>query len=195
MNGDVRKYTCGHVHPGKNQIGQWIHCSDFGQAWMHSFFMWWRLMGLPGSAGWFESSVGAHVRRYIFSCCGICFLGKNKENGNTVTVLKFRTLYSILFRLKFCFLCICLLKCLVEWQTVNTQIRLLLQEQSDLGLHCLHMAFCQKLWYSKCLDIYHTLNILKFNTPKLLIKWHVQIVQTQIRQLLSDQDLHCLPFH
>ena len=23
------------------------------------------------------------------------------------------------------------------------------QEQSDLDLHCLHMAFCQKLWCSK----------------------------------------------
>ena len=27
-------------------------------------------------------------------------------------------------------------------------IRLFLQEQSGLGLHCLHMAFCQKLWCS-----------------------------------------------
>ena len=31
-------------------------------------------------------------------------------------------------------LCICLLKCLVEWQSVKTLIRLLLQQQSDLGL-------------------------------------------------------------
>ena len=37
---------------------------------------------------------------------------------------------------KLCFLCSCFLKYLVEWQTVKTLIRLLLQEQSDLGLHC-----------------------------------------------------------
>ena len=34
---------------------------------------------------------------------------------NTVNFLKFRTFYSILFWLKFCFLSICILKCLVEW--------------------------------------------------------------------------------
>ena len=69
-----------------------------------------------------------------------------------VNVLKFRTLYFILFRPKFCFLCI-FLKILGEMansvdpdQTApSTLIRLLLQEQSDLGLHCLHMPFCQTL--------------------------------------------------
>ena len=29
----------------------------------------------------------------------------------------------------------------MEWQTVETLIKLLLQEQSDLGLHCLHISF------------------------------------------------------
>ena len=67
----------------------------------------------------------------------------------TVNVLKIRTLYSILFLPKFCFLCSCFLKYLVERQTVQTQIRLLLKEQSDLGLHCLHMSFCQIVWCSK----------------------------------------------
>ena len=42
-----------------------------------------------------------------------------------VNVLKFWTLYSILFWLKCCFLCSCFLKCLVEWQTVLTLTRLL----------------------------------------------------------------------
>ena len=28
------------------------------------------------------------------------------------------------------------------------------QKQSDLGLHCLHMLFCQKLWCMKFKDIY-----------------------------------------
>ena len=35
-----------------------------------------------------------------------------------VNVLKFLTLYSLLFWSKFCFLCTCLLKYLVEWQTM-----------------------------------------------------------------------------
>ena len=42
----------------------------------------------------------------------------------------------------------------VEWHTVKNLIRLLLQEQSDLGLHYLHMPFCQKLWSTKFQDIY-----------------------------------------
>ena len=37
---------------------------------------------------------------------------------STINVLKFQTLYSILFWPKFCFVCSCLLKYLVEWQTV-----------------------------------------------------------------------------
>ena len=32
----------------------------------------------------------------------------------------------------------------MEWQTIYTLIRLLLKEQSDLGLHFLHMPFCEK---------------------------------------------------
>ena len=35
------------------------------------------------------------------------------------------------------------LKELVEWQTVQTHIRLLHQEQSDMGLHCLQISFFQ----------------------------------------------------
>ena len=46
--------------------------------------------------------------------------------SSTVNVLKFQTLYSLLFWPKFCFLCTCFLKYLVEWQTVLTLIRLLL---------------------------------------------------------------------
>ena len=32
-------------------------------------------------------------------------------------------------------------KCLSEWQTGKTLLRLLLQKQSDLGLHCLFRSF------------------------------------------------------
>ena len=65
-----------------------------------------------------------------------------------VIVLQFQTLYSMLFRPKFCFLCSSFLKYLVEMansvdpdQTAPSG----LQEQSDLGLHCLHMPFCETL--------------------------------------------------
>ena len=61
---------------------------------------------------------------------------------HTANVLKFRTLDSIFFWPKISFLCSCFLKYLVECQTKSTLIRLLLKEQSDLGLHCLHMPFC-----------------------------------------------------
>ena len=42
------------------------------------------------------------------------------------------------------------------------------------------------------------INVLKFCTPKFLIKRSMQPVQTQIRLLLKEQSdlgLHCLPFH
>ena len=61
----------------------------------------------------------------------------------------------------------------VEEQTVKTLIRLLLEEQSDLGLHCLPRP-------------------LNFRTDR-----SEQTVQTQIRLLLeeqSDRCLHCLLF-
>ena len=47
--------------------------------------------------------------------------------GGAVTVsdLKFQALHSLPVLPKFCFLCSCFLKYLVEWQTVWTQIRLL----------------------------------------------------------------------
>ena len=37
-----------------------------------------RLIRLRGCAGWFESSFGAHVRRYVFSCCGSSGLQKKE---------------------------------------------------------------------------------------------------------------------
>ena len=41
------------------------------------------------------------------------------------------------------------LKYLMEWQTIYTLIRLLLQEQSDRVLHYLHVPFCQTLWCTR----------------------------------------------
>ena len=58
------------------------------------------------------------------------------------------TLFCTFF-LKSCTLSSFILKYLVEWQIVQTLIRMLLREQSDLGLHCLHVPFCQQLWFTK----------------------------------------------
>ena len=58
-----------------------------------------------------------------------------------VNVLKFRTLYILTFLPKFCFSCSYFLKYLVKRQTMQTQ------EQSDLGLHCLHTPFYWALFF------------------------------------------------
>ena len=56
--------ACAFAQSDKNF--RWAH---FGQPWMQSFFIWTMetLIGLRRCAGCFESSFGAHVRRYIFS--------------------------------------------------------------------------------------------------------------------------------
>ena len=76
-------------------------------------------------------------------------------------------------------------------QTVHTQIRLLLEEQSDQGLHCLLFHLHHLEAYS--VEKSHTVMIQSFRTNR-----SGQKVQTQIRLLLeeqSDQGLHCLLFH
>ena len=57
------------------------------------------------------------------------------------------TLFSTFFYLNLILHAVVSLKYLEEWQTVKTLIRL---QQSDLGLHCLHMPFYQKL---RCMKI------------------------------------------
>ena len=64
--------------------------------------------------------------------------------GNCPKILKRFNLY--VFPPIFLFSYHCFTKYLVEWQTVQTLIRLLLKEQSDQGLHCLYTPFCQKNW-------------------------------------------------
>ena len=39
---------------------------------------------------------------------------------------------------------------MVEWETVLTLIRLLLEEQFDLGLHCLLRPLCPNSWKFHC---------------------------------------------
>ena len=58
-----------------------------------------------------------------------------------VNVLKFRTLFSFCSEIKCWLSGLELTKCSSEKQTGNTLIRLLLQKQSELGLHCLSKPF------------------------------------------------------
>ena len=60
-------------------------------------------------------------------------------------VLKFRTLFFFFFHfffffcLKFCFLCSCFIKCLVEFANRVDVDQTTPEEQSDMGLHCLQI--------------------------------------------------------
>ena len=64
---------------------------------------------------------------------------------NTVLVQKFRILYPTLFSPKFCFLSNHFLKVLYGMTNSVDSDQIAPLEQSDLGLHGLHMLFCQKL--------------------------------------------------
>ena len=76
------------------------------------------------------------------------------------------------FLIKLCSLCSYFLKYFVEWQTVYNLIRVLLQEQSDLGLHCLHMPFNQKLRVQN----FNTIPYYQVSTYKIIqIKHCVQM--------------------
>ena len=80
---DVRKYTFGHY--------QNIHSAHLGYSGMQSFFMRTTktLIRLCGCAGWFESSLGAYVRRYVFWRCGAslydCFYFISMQVGHDDT--------------------------------------------------------------------------------------------------------------
>ena len=54
-----------------------------------------------------------------------------------------KTLFSFCSKIKCWFSGLKFTKCLSEYQTGKTLIRLLLQKQSDLGLHCLSIPFWQ----------------------------------------------------
>ena len=65
----IRIFT-GHILDSK-----WHQCSSCGQR---------RLIRLCGCTGWFESSLGAHVRRYVFSRCGSnSVIRRHLHNENT----------------------------------------------------------------------------------------------------------------
>ena len=66
---------CTHQRFGSHcafaQSDQNPHWAHFGYPRVQSFFMrtTMTLIRLRGCAGWSESSLGAHARRYVFSCC------------------------------------------------------------------------------------------------------------------------------
>ena len=73
----------------------------------------------------------------------------SNKTVSTVNVLKFRTLY---FWPKICFLWLFMqLFPKIPSGMANSvdPDQTLLQEQSDLGVHCLHMTFCQTFWFTK----------------------------------------------
>ena len=67
---------------------------------------------------------------------------------DTLNVQKFCTLYFVLFWPKLCFSCNCYFKILIGMAN-NVDPDQTAQEQSHLGLHCLHILLCQTLWCSK----------------------------------------------
>ena len=88
------------------------------------------------------------VNAWLLITCDITFYAINMVNA-----LNIHALYFILFLAEI-LLFIQLFYKIVEWQTVYTLIRLHLQEQCDLGLNCFPMPFCNKIWCTKCEDIY-----------------------------------------
>ena len=68
----------------------------------------------------FGKNYNVHVLVDAMRSLNICFHAKVRQLiiTNTVNVLKFWALYSLLFWPKFCFSCTGFLKYLVEWQTV-----------------------------------------------------------------------------
>ena len=66
------------------------------------------------------------------------FVGKIKDDFNTLDIQK------ILFCPNFVFI------------SQNSLWNGKQSEQSDLGLHCLHITFCSNPWCTKSLDNYHT---------------------------------------
>ena len=53
-------------------------------------------------------------------------------------------------------MCVCVCVCVSRHSYFNKKIDIFLKEQSDLGLHYLHVPFCQTLWCTKFKDIYHS---------------------------------------
>ena len=80
MSHNVRKRTFGHVRPAKIQISLRI-CKAWSESSVDAFWIAADVMCLHADSGdsddWLESSLGAQVRRYVFSCCAL-YNGSNR---------------------------------------------------------------------------------------------------------------------
>ena len=104
---------------------------------------------------------------------------------------KFLTLFFSYSQLK-CWLSVLkLTKCLSVEQTVKTLIRLLLQNQSDLSLHCLFRPFCQ----ATCFRNFRTFTVISTHT---LISIHLvlyglfTLYQSSYRQVYKGMKIQGL---
>ena len=104
-------------------------CSNSDQTWFFNALTFARSLGRcwkPGpSASVFNTSHGAWGMLMHEKPCLIPILVTAWGGDVAVNDLKFQALHFIPVLPKFCFSCSCYLKYLVEWQTVQTQIRLL----------------------------------------------------------------------
>ena len=110
--------------------------------WMHKDYKVLSFAYKPGS----RSTKATHCFTFVYrlGChspkTDHCFCHLPKSTKTRVNVLKFQTLYSIFSWPKVCFFLSLklFLKILSRMANSISLIRLLLQKQSDLGLHCLH---------------------------------------------------------
>ena len=70
---------------------------------------------------------------------------------------------------------------------MQTPIRLLLQEQSDLGLHCLHMSFYQTHWCIKFKDIYRIFSFFFYFSMKMYTMHYSRLVGYWVNSFISAQ--------
>ena len=111
---------------------------------MQSFFMW-TMKILIRCTGWFESSLGAHVRRYIISHCGpvllisLSFTPTLIDNHGWL-ILLWGTYNSILSQPYWTGECSCILKLVSRLSTPTPTSSII---QRTTFLYCrLHYVFC-----------------------------------------------------
>ena len=101
----------------------------------------------------------------------------SRVNLHTLNVLKFRTLCSILFWSKFCFLCSCFLKYLVEWQTVSALFAYIILSVTLVFEILGHLLYFAKWSTFFLLDADHIVFLDDSQTVQNLIRcrvlWHL----------------------
>ena len=106
-----------------------------------------------------DGAFAQFLRTYLISVESDEKSDNDEGRFNTVNVLKFWTLFSFFSQIKCLLLWLEFSKCLSEKQTRKAMIRLLLQKQSDLGLHCLPMPFWQatSVWNFRTFTVYENI--------------------------------------